>query len=239
MTSSMISSVPAPMRFSRMSRHDALDRRTPSCSRRRRGSGCTRRRPRRRCATRSSLAIEISRTGYSPFCEAPGGRVDQLAGRLDLRRHLGELVADDLELADLRGRTPVRSIAYCERLLEAPLGAGDAARRADQPLALELPHDVVEALAVLAEQRGRRDADVLEREQRGVGRVHAELLAASSRGSTPGASIGDEEQREAVVAGVGVGLRDEHDHVGAVAVGDVRLRAVDDALVAVARPRAS
>src|SRR5439155_22373979 len=32
---------------------------------------------------------------------APGGRVDHLAGRLDLGRHLGELVADDLELADL------------------------------------------------------------------------------------------------------------------------------------------
>jgi hypothetical protein len=51
---------------------------------------------------------------------------------------------------------------------------------------------------------------------------------------TPGQVHVDEEQREAVVAGVGVGLGDEHDEVGAVAVGDVGLRAVDDPLVAVA-----
>ena len=44
----------------------------------------------------------------------------------------------------------------------------------------------------------------------------------------------DDEQREAVVARVGVGLGDQHDEVRAVAVGDVRLRAVDDVLVAVA-----
>ena len=51
---------------------------------------------------------------------------------------------------------------------------------------------------------------------------------------TPGRVHRHEEEREAVVAGVRVGLRDEHDDVGAVAVGDVRLRAVDDVLVAVA-----
>ena len=44
----------------------------------------------------------------------------------------------------------------------------------------------------------------------------------------------DQEQREAVVARVRVGLGDEHDEVGPVAVGDVGLRAVDDVLVAVA-----
>jgi hypothetical protein len=35
---------------------------------------------------------------------------------------------------------------------------------------------VIEALAELAQQRRRRHANVLEREQRGVGRVHPELL---------------------------------------------------------------
>src|SRR5437764_3522464 len=39
--------------------------------------------------------------GVLAVLEAPRGRVDELAGRLDLRRHLGELVADHLELADL------------------------------------------------------------------------------------------------------------------------------------------
>ena len=44
----------------------------------------------------------------------------------------------------------------------------------------------------------------------------------------------DQEEREAVIARVGVGLGDEHDVVGAVAVGDVGLRPVDHPLVAVA-----
>ena len=124
-------------------------------------------------------------------------------------------------------------MAYCERAVEAPLRARHAARRADQPLALELPHDVVEALALLAEQRLLGHAHVLEREQRGVGRVHAELLELLLADHAGRVHV-DEEQREAVVAGVRVGLRDEHDEVGAVAVRDVRLRAVDDPLVAVA-----
>src|SRR3954453_21425106 len=38
--------------------------------------------------------------GVLAVVEAPGGRVDHLARALDLRRHLRELVADDLELAD-------------------------------------------------------------------------------------------------------------------------------------------
>ena len=119
--------------------------------------------------------------GVLAVLEAPGRRVDHLARRLDLRRHLGELVADDLEVAD-RAAERVALLGVLERLLEAPLGAGDAARRADQPLALELPHDVVEALALLAQDRVGRHAHVLERQQRRVGGVHAELLAASSRG---------------------------------------------------------
>src|SRR3954466_2171012 len=55
--------------------------------------------------------------------EAPGGRVDHLPRRLDLRRHLGELVADDLELPD---RPPERLalLRVAQRLVEHALGAG-------------------------------------------------------------------------------------------------------------------
>src|SRR3954451_6290581 len=81
--------------------------------------------------------------GVLAVLEAPRGHVDHLAGRLDLRGHLGELVADDLEVADLLAeRLALERVAH--RHLEAPLRAGDAPGRADQPLALELPHDVVE-----------------------------------------------------------------------------------------------
>ena len=51
---------------------------------------------------------------------------------------------------------------------------------------------------------------------------------------TPGGVHVDDEQREAVVARVRVGLGHEHDEVRAVAVGDVGLGAVDHPLVAVA-----
>src|SRR5690349_20956870 len=98
---------------------------------------------------------------------APGGVVDEVARGFDLHRHLGELVPCDLELRD-RTAEGGALVGVLERLLEQPLGAGYRARRADQPLALELPHDVVEALADLAEDRGVGDADVLEGEQRGV-----------------------------------------------------------------------
>ena len=92
---------------------------------------------------------------------APGGHVDHLARGLDLRRHLGELVADHLEVADLatEGLALERVL---HRLLEDPLGAGDRTGGADETLALELPHDVEEALADFSQDRGCRDADVLE-----------------------------------------------------------------------------
>src|SRR3954447_20938946 len=92
--------------------------------------------------------------GVLAVLEAPGGRVDHLPGRFDLRRHLGELVADDLEVAD-RAAERVALLGVLHRAVEAALGARHAAGGADQALALELPHDVVEALALLAQQRFR------------------------------------------------------------------------------------
>ena len=76
-------------------------------------------------------------------------------------------------------------------------------------------------------------AHVLEGEQRGVGRVHAELAQLLLADHARRVHV-DDEQREAVVAGVRVGLGDEHDEVGPVAVGDVGLGPVDHPLVAVA-----
>src|SRR4051812_43514099 len=61
--------------------------------------------------------------GVLAVLEAPCRHVHELARRLDLRRHLRELVADDLELADL---APERGalLRVPQRLLEAALGAG-------------------------------------------------------------------------------------------------------------------
>jgi hypothetical protein len=92
----------------------------------------------------------------------------------------------------------VRSSAYCERAVERRWAPGDAARRADQPLALELPHDVVEALADLAEHGAVGHAHVLEGQQRRVGACMPSFSSFFSR-ITPGRSMSTEEQREAVV----------------------------------------
>ena len=107
--------------------------------------------------------------------EAPSCHVGQLAGGLELRCHVGELVADCLEVADLAAeRLALHRVL--KRLVHAVLSTSDAACSADQSLALKLPHDVVEALADLPEHGRLRHADVLEGQQRRVAGVHAEFL---------------------------------------------------------------
>ena len=54
--------------------------------------------------------------------EPPRGRVDELPRRLDLRRHLGELVAGDLEAPD-RAAERLALGRVGERLVERLLGA--------------------------------------------------------------------------------------------------------------------
>ena len=126
-------------------------------------------------AGREQLRHRDLADGVLAVGEAPRGRVDHLLRRLDLRRHVGELVADDLEPAD-RAAERLALLGVRERLLEHPLGGRVAAGRGDQPLALELPADVVEALAHLPEDGLRGDAHVLEGDLARVGGVHPHLL---------------------------------------------------------------
>src|SRR5579875_2660369 len=124
--------------------------------------------------------------------KAPGGGVDHLTGALDLGRHLSELVPDDLEAAD-RASEGGALLGVAQGPIEHVLGGGHRAGGADQALALQLPHDVVEALADLAQQappdgvkapcqprpaRRGRDPQGLGGEECGVGSVHAQLLKA-------------------------------------------------------------
>jgi hypothetical protein len=78
-----------------------------------------------------------------------------------------------------------------------------------------------------------RDAHLVEEQLRGVLRLHADLLeppAALEAGHAPL----DGQQGEAAAARLGVGARDDDDEVGVDAVGDERLRARHDPVVAVA-----
>src|SRR5258708_39004002 len=74
---------------------------------------------------------------------APRSGVDELARRLDLGRHLGKLVADDLEAADGASEGgPL--LGVLEGAVEHLLSPGHGGSSADEALALELPHDVEE-----------------------------------------------------------------------------------------------
>src|SRR5215207_9077175 len=99
--------------------------------------------------------------GVLAVCEPPGGRVDELPRGLDIRRHLGELVPGHLEAAD-RAAERLALHRVAERAVERLLRRRYAAGGADHALALELPHDVVEALSLLAEQRVGGHVHVLE-----------------------------------------------------------------------------
>ena len=74
-----------------------------------------------------------------------------------------------------------RSFAYSSVFSIIRSAPGVGARGGDQALALELPADVVEALADLAEDGVGRDADVVEGELAGVGGVHPHLLQLGAR----------------------------------------------------------
>ena len=77
------------------------------------------------------------------------------------------------------------------------------------------------------------DADVGERQLRGVLGGHADLLEVAATLEAGGVAL-DDDEAEAVGAGVRVGLADDDHQVAHDAVGDERLLTVDDPLVALA-----
>ena len=85
--------------------------------------------------------------------------------------------------------------------------------------------------ALLAEEVLLRDADVVEGQLRGVLGVLADLVQVAAALEALHAAL-DHEQRDALVAGLGVGARDDDDQVGQDAVGDERLGPVEDVVVA-------
>ena len=146
-------------------------------------------------------------------------------------------MADRLELAD-RAAEGVAVICVLDRGFEQTLGRRIRTGGGDQPFGLELPADVVEALADLAENRIGRNPEVLEGELAGIRGVHAHLLEVLSDRET-GQVVAflvadvDQHQGDAVVSGVGVGLGDQNHEVGPGRVGDEGLGTVDHVLVAV------
>ena len=127
----------------------------------------------------------------------------------------------------------MRCCTYSSVQPQRGLGRGDAGDRDRESLLRQVVDEVREALALDAEQVVDRHVDVGEEELGGVLRVQADLLEVATALEAVHAAF-EHEQAHARVPLRRVGL-DRGDHeVGVDAVGDERLGAVDDVVVAVA-----
>ena len=130
-----------------------------------------------------------------------------------------------------------RSFGVLDHHVEQLAHPADRAERHQQPLPGEVGHDHLEAGVLAPEQVLLRHLDVGERELAGVGGVPAELLELRDDLVAGRVGLDDEERDPVVAAGLGR-LHRADEQVGADAVGDERLRAVDDvAAVDLARER--
>ena len=109
-----------------------------------------------------------------------------------------------------------------------------------QPLLRQLLHQLDEALPFLvAEQVGGRHAHVVEEQLRRVVGLQADLVEVAAALEALDLVGLDDDQRRALGALRRVGLGDDDDQIGELAVGDEGLRAVDAIVVAVLARRAS
>jgi hypothetical protein len=139
--------------------------------------------------------------------------VDVLLGDLEFGVHLGHQEPVVLEAADrLPERLAVLDVLQC--LTPGFACTGDRGDRDGQPLGRQVVHQVVEALARLAEQVVAWHPDVLEVQFGGVGGVQAHLVELAPPFEALHAALND-QQRESLVPGVGICSGDD-DHQVAV-----------------------
>ena len=157
--------------------------------------------------------------------------VDEGLDRRDLRPHVDELVLDHLKVRDrLAERLALQGVIL--RVLEHPVRPRDRTGGGDHPLPLQLPHQVLESLAFLADQVADRDVAVLEQQLGGVGGVHAELLQRARDLEALGPFL-DDQQVVAGVSTVAFDLGHDERPLTAGSVRDEDLSTIDDELVAV------
>jgi hypothetical protein len=157
--------------------------------------------------------------------------VAELAGGLELCCELRESVPDRLERTDWPAKR-VTFLRVGEGLLEHQPGPCHGPRHADQPLTLQLPHDLDEPSALLlAEERVGRHANVVQDELGRVRGPHPQLVELP-RHREPGRIGIHHEQREPLVAGRLVGPGHQQARMGPRSIGDEHLSAVDDEAVA-------
>src|SRR5207253_4309161 len=180
---------------------------------------------------RQQLGLRDLSYGILALVPLPRSLVDEGLDRGDLRPHVDELVLDHLKVRDrLAERLALQGVVL--RVLEHPVRPGDRTGGGDHSLALQLPHEVLESLAFLADQVADRDVAVLEQQLGSVGGVHAELLQRARDLEALGPFL-DEQQVVAGVSTVAFDLGHDERPLAASTVRDEDLSTIDDELVAV------
>ena len=116
--------------------------------------------------------------------------------------------------------------------VQGATGGRHTQRTDHQPLPGQLPHQVDEALAFLAQQGRGRNPHVGEEQLGGVTGVLADLVQIAALAEARQRGI-DQEQADAFGTGGRVGLGRNDHHVGVLAVGDEGLGAIQDVIVAI------
>ena len=152
---------------------------------------------------------------------------DEGAGGADLGPGLGELVLHALELADqLAELAPV--VPHVPRcVLPRPEREARHLRRDADAALVQQTDGVLVTRTLGAEEGGGGQVDVVEGDDAGRRRFDPELLLFLGDGEAGGV-FGQEEGRDAFVAGRGVEVGEDDEEAGFEAVGDPHLAAVDD-----------
>ena len=129
-----------------------------------------------------------------------------------------------------------RSRAYAVADVERALGDADGLGGDPRPAAIERPHRDPEAVALGADQVGRRDADAVERELGGRAAAEAHLVFDPGDLEAGGRDLDDEARQPGAARRlrVRVGDREDRQQVRHGAVADEAFRAREDVVVAVA-----
>ena len=119
-------------------------------------------------------------------------------------------------------------LGVLDRRLHAALADADAAGGHAVAPGVQRGHGDLEAVADLAEHRVLADLAVAQRDRRGVGAAQAHLVV-DLLGLEAVVALGlDQEAGQPAVTLLGVGLGEDHRHLGVVAERDPHLGAVDD-----------
>ena len=163
------------------------------------------------------------------------GLVQELAGRLGRGVHVGEHRRRPSGSRRSAGRTACAPWRTRSPTSSAPWAIPTAWAAIPGRLRSKVRIAMREAVALLADPVGLRDADAVERQLGGRAAADAHLVLDPRRPRSPGVGTSTTKHDSRRWRGaVGVGHREDHDQVGDRAVADEPLRAVDDVVVAVA-----